>query len=134
MSLVCNLYFIAAKGHFHIGITHIPGSSNTIADSLYLCAGISRFCTRVHHNPQLTSHLPTPTLRWQQIPDALTQQLSFHITLVRLRLYILSPHHPPGAATYHMWLRLRWYQQTPHFPLMEDFLAKSQIPLHTTDY
>ena len=34
MSLVRHLFFMAARGNYHVGITHIPGTSNRIADHL----------------------------------------------------------------------------------------------------
>ena len=34
MSLVRTLYFLAARGNYHIGIAHIPGAQNRIADLL----------------------------------------------------------------------------------------------------
>jgi predicted alpha/beta hydrolase len=34
MKLVRSLFFIAAKRNFHVLIRHIPGSDNSIADSL----------------------------------------------------------------------------------------------------
>ena len=34
MVLVCTLFFLAAKGEYHVSIAHIPGTQNRIADYL----------------------------------------------------------------------------------------------------
>ena len=55
MSLLRSLFLVAAKHNFHISAQHLPGTHNTIADSL------SRFRMQVFrkHAPQASPH-PTP--------------------------------------------------------------------------
>ena len=57
MSLVRALYFTAASNNFHIGITHIPGSHNQVADHL------SRLSMQVFQRAAPTANpLPTPVI------------------------------------------------------------------------
>ena len=55
MALVRHLFFLAANGHYHVGISHIPGVNNCIADHL------SRFSMHAfrHAAPQADPE-PTP--------------------------------------------------------------------------
>ena len=55
MTLVRTLYYLAAKGNYHVGIAHIPGASNLTADSLSRFSMQAFRRLRPHADPQ-----PTP--------------------------------------------------------------------------
>ena len=50
-----DLYHLAAKGNYHVGIAHIPGKSNLTADSLYHFSMQAFSRLRPHVDPQPTS-------------------------------------------------------------------------------
>ena len=56
MSLVCILYFWAAH-HINVVITHIAGSNNSIADSLF-CFRNQRFQELAPHTQPLQDNVP----------------------------------------------------------------------------
>ena len=58
MSLVRHLFLMAARGNYHVGITHIAGVQNSIADNL------SRFSMQAFHTaaPVAATHPTTPSI------------------------------------------------------------------------